>query len=58
MDKNKAPEPDDGFTTEFYQKFLEVLKGDLMTMCKDFQDGILPLFHLNFGTIILPSKKT
>jgi hypothetical protein len=33
------------------------LKGDLMALFKDFQDGKLPLFQLNFGTIILLPKK-
>jgi mannosylglycoprotein endo-beta-mannosidase len=35
MEKNKAPGPD-GFSAEFYQKKLEVLKGDLMALFKDF----------------------
>jgi hypothetical protein len=33
------------------------VKGDLMALFKDFQDGNLPLYHLNFGTIILLPKK-
>jgi hypothetical protein len=56
MEKNKALGPD-GFPAEFYQKNWEVLKGDLMALFKDFQDGKLPLFQLNFGTIILLPKK-
>jgi mannosylglycoprotein endo-beta-mannosidase len=56
MEKNKAPGPD-GFPAEFYQKFWEVIKGDLMRMFEDFHKGDLPLFHLNFGTIILLPKK-
>jgi hypothetical protein len=32
-------------------------EGDLMALFKDFQDGNLPLFRLNFGTIILLPKK-
>jgi hypothetical protein len=56
MEKNKAPGPD-GFPAEFYQFFWEVIKGDLMALFTSFQSGELPLFHLNFGTIILLPKK-
>jgi hypothetical protein len=35
MELNKAPEPD-GFPTEFYQKFWDMLKGDLMDMFVSF----------------------
>jgi hypothetical protein len=56
MEKNKAPRPD-GFPAEFYQVFWETMKGDLMALFKDFQDGNLPLYHLNFRTIILLPKK-
>jgi hypothetical protein len=56
MEKNKAPGPD-VFPAKFYQVFWETLKGDLMALFKDFQDGNLPLYHLNFGTIILLPKK-
>ena len=55
MEHNKAPGPD-GFLAEFYQVFWEVLKGDLMAMFTDFHNGSLPLFRLNFGTIILLPK--
>ena len=33
------------------------MKSDLMAMFNDFHKGELPLFHLNFGTIILLPKK-
>jgi hypothetical protein len=56
MEKNKALGPD-GFPAEFYQKFWDVLKGNFMAIFKAFQDESLPLFHLNFGTIILLPKK-
>jgi hypothetical protein len=56
MEKNKAPGPD-GFPEEFYQRFWEIIKSDLMAMFLAFQRGELPLFHLNFGTIIWLSKK-
>jgi hypothetical protein len=56
MEKNKAPGPD-GFPAEFYQRFWETIKSDVMAMFLAFQRGELPLFHLNFGTIILLPKK-
>jgi hypothetical protein len=34
-----------------------VVKDDLMRMFSAFQDGNLPIFHLNYGTIILLPKK-
>ena len=56
MEKNKAPGPD-GFPAEFYQRFWDILKPDLMNMFESFQKGELPLFHLNYGNIILLPKK-
>jgi mannosylglycoprotein endo-beta-mannosidase len=57
MEKNKAPSPD-GFLVEFYHKFWDVIKVDLMAMFYVFQRNELPLFHLNFDTIILlPTKE-
>jgi hypothetical protein len=56
MEKNKAPGPD-GFPAEFYQKFGDIIKFDLMAMFEAFQRHDLPLFHLNFGTVILLPKK-
>jgi hypothetical protein len=56
MERNKAPGPD-GFPAEFYQTFWEVIKQDILSMFVSFQNGDLPLFHLNFGTIILLPKK-
>jgi hypothetical protein len=52
---NKALGPS-GFPTEFYQVFLDVVKGDLMALFDAFHKGELPLFSLNFGTIILLPK--
>jgi hypothetical protein len=56
MERNKAPGPY-GFPTEFYQKFWDVIKPDLMAMFSQLQSGELPLFRLNFGIIILLPKK-
>jgi hypothetical protein len=56
MEKNKASGPD-GFSVEFYQHCWETIKYDLMAMFSAFQRGELPLFQLNFGTIILLPKK-
>jgi hypothetical protein len=56
MEKNKAPGPD-GFPAKVYQVLWGVVKDDLMRMFSSFQDGNLPLFHLNYGTIILLPKK-
>jgi hypothetical protein len=55
MEHNKAPWPD-GFPAGFYQKFWEVIKGDLMQMFHDLHAEVLPLFSLNFGIITLLPK--
>jgi hypothetical protein len=56
MERNKALGPD-GFPAEFYQKFWEVIKEDLMAMFAQLRTGELPLFKLNFGVITLLPKK-
>jgi mannosylglycoprotein endo-beta-mannosidase len=56
MEKNKAPGPD-GFPAEFFQNFWDLIKDDLMDMFRSFFNAELPLFHLNYGTIILLPKK-
>ena len=56
MEHNKAPGPD-GFPAEFYQKFWDVIKSDLMAMFQELKNGDLPLFKLNFGVITLLPKK-
>ena len=56
MEHNKAPGPD-GFPTEFYQVFWEIIKGDLMALFADFHSGRLHLFSLNFAIITLLPKK-
>jgi hypothetical protein len=55
MEHNKAPGPD-RFPAEFYQVFWNVIKSDLLDLFKEFHNGTLPLFSLNFGTIILLPK--
>jgi hypothetical protein len=55
MEHNKAPGPD-GFPAEFYQKFWEVIKEDLLKMFHNLHAGTLPLFSLNFGVITLIPK--
>jgi hypothetical protein len=48
----------DGFPAEFFQVFWSLIKDDLMAMFRDFHDGDLPLFCLNFGIItVLPKEK-
>jgi hypothetical protein len=56
MKHNKAPRPD-GFPAKFYQTFWEIIKDDLMALFKEFYNGSLPLFHLNYGIITLLPKK-
>jgi hypothetical protein len=56
MKKNKAPGPGE-FPAEFYQTFWSILKVDFMRLFMSFQLGELPLFKLNYGTIILLPKK-
>jgi hypothetical protein len=56
MKHNKAPGPD-GFPAEFYQVFWEIIKRDLMAMFKQFHEGKLPLYNLNFGIITLLPKQ-
>jgi hypothetical protein len=55
MEHNKAPGPD-GFPVEFYQKFWDVIKEDLISMFHKLHSGDLPLFSLNFGVITLIPK--
>jgi hypothetical protein len=55
MEHNKALGPD-GFLAEFYQACWERIKDDLMKLFQEFHNGNLPLFSLNFETIILLPK--
>jgi hypothetical protein len=51
MEHNKAPGPD-GFPTEFYQACWDIIKEDLMALFTEFHSVTLPLYSLNFDTII------
>jgi hypothetical protein len=55
MEHKKALGPD-GFPANFYQVCWDIIKDDLMTMLTEFHKGELPLYSLNFGTIILLPK--
>jgi hypothetical protein len=55
MEHNKAPGPD-GFPTEFYQTFWDIIKADLLDLFNCLHAGQLELFCLNFGEIILLPK--
>ena len=55
MEHNKAPGPD-GFPTEFYQNFWDIIKVDLSEMFNAFLAGQIEFFKLNFGKIILLPK--
>jgi hypothetical protein len=57
MEHNKAPGPD-GFSAEFYQMFWDFIRQDLMALFHEFCKGTLPLYSLNFETIILLTKCT
>jgi hypothetical protein len=55
MEHNKVLEYD-GLPAEFYQAYWEIIKNDLMALFQEFHNGDLPLYNLNFGTIILLPK--
>jgi hypothetical protein len=55
MEHNNSPGPN-GFPAEFYQMLWELIKKDLMALFHEFHKGSLPLYSLNFGTIILLPK--
>jgi hypothetical protein len=55
MEHNKAPGPD-GFSIEFYQVFCDLIRNDIMALFREFHRGNLPLYSLNFRTIILLPK--
>jgi hypothetical protein len=55
MEHKKALGPD-SFPANFYQVCWDIIKDDLMAMFTEFHKGELPLYSLNFGTIILLPK--
>jgi hypothetical protein len=55
MVKNKAPGPD-GIPIEFYQACWPIIKNDIMNIFYDWKLGVLDLYRLNFGMIILLQK--
>ena len=57
IEHNKAP-GSDGFPTEFYQFFWEIVKPDLMNLFHEFHAGRLPIHSLNFGVLTLLPKIT
>jgi hypothetical protein len=52
---NSAPGPD-GFPTEFFQDFWDLIHIDLWNLFKDFYDGVLDIKRLNFGLVTLLPK--
>jgi hypothetical protein len=50
MEHNKVSHLD-GFSTEFYRNFWEIIKVDLMELFSMLHVGQLQLFHINFGEI-------
>jgi hypothetical protein len=49
---NSAPGPD-GFPSEFFEEFWEVIKNDLFNLFNSFHDGSLNIERLNFGIVTL-----
>jgi hypothetical protein len=57
MKHNKTLGPDNS-PVKFYQDFWELIKDYLMPLFTEFHNGILLLYSLSFGTIILLPKCT
>jgi hypothetical protein len=55
MVKNKAPGPD-GIPVEFDRACWPIIKNDVMNIFYDWKMGVLNLYRLNFGMIILLQK--
>jgi hypothetical protein len=51
-----APGPD-GFPFLFYQKFWELIKGDLTNLFRDFEKNEADLFRINFAMLTLIPKE-
>lgn len=52
---NSAPGPN-GFSSIFFKKFWDTIKGDMMDMFQDFWAGLLDIKRLNYGVITLVPK--
>lgn len=50
LKQNKASGPD-GFLGDFYIKFWDLIKGDLLDLVNDFHRGVLDIERLNYGII-------
>ncbi len=50
LKQNKAPGPD-GFLGDFYIKFWDLIKGDLLDLVNDFHRGVLDIERLNYVII-------
>jgi hypothetical protein len=55
LEHNKVSGPY-GFLVVFYQVFWDLIKNNLMALFTEFHKGNLPLYNLNFVTIILVPK--
>lgn len=53
--KNRALGPD-GFPGEFYMKFWDIIKNDLLELINDFHKGLLSVERLNYGIVTLVPK--
>ena len=52
MKSNTTPGPD-GFSVEFFKSFWPQIKGDIKEMLDNLHAGMLELWRLNYGVIIL-----
>jgi hypothetical protein len=55
MKHNRAPGPD-GFPSDFFQNFWELIHMDIWNLFKDFYDGNLDIERLNYGMVTLLPK--
>jgi hypothetical protein len=55
MERNKAPSPDK-IPIEFFQKFWDIVKGDIIQLFDDFHNNRVDISRLNYGIITLLPK--
>jgi hypothetical protein len=55
MENNKASGPD-SIPVEFYKKYWDIIKGDIIEMIKDLHEGRLDVSRINYGVITLLPK--